>query len=125
MTYDEVARKFGVRRCNGCEAAINHQIGGQVGNVIHWTDRKLNRAGLRHFLMLVAATRVIVGREKWRRIWAYNVWAASAARKELRITIPLRYSAADRAYVRWRIQSAVNVPSAARTWANKEHTHDH
>lgn len=126
MTYDQVATHFGVRRCQECAPSIDHARGQQIGNTIHWRDRRLTRAGLRHFLILIAGTRLVVGREKWRRLWAYNVWAASVARKELHITIPLRLSLADRAYVRWHIQSATNVPAAARVWANnKEATHGH
>lgn len=123
MTYDSLAQYFGIQRCNACDAKLNHQTGAQVGNTIHWADRRVTRAGLRHFLMLVAATRLMVGREKWRRVWAYNVWASSVARKELHITIPTKLSASDRAYVRWKLLSVPNAPAAARAWANKENTH--
>lgn len=122
MTFDDVARHFGVRRCNECLSRYNHRAGARVANTIHFADRTFTRAGLRNFLMLVAETRLIVGPEKWRKVWAYNVWAASVARKELHITIPARLSDADRAYVRWRIQTASDVPTAARTWANRKET---
>lgn len=124
MTYDDVTQHFGVRRCESCDAAIDHMVGGRVGNTIHWQDRKFTRPGLRRILMLIAATRLVLpGREPWRQIWAYNVWASSVARKELHITIPARLSANDRAFVRWHILTATNVPPAARLWANQEVIH--
>lgn len=143
MTYDDIAARFGVKRCEACDHTpnkYNHQTGAWSVAVrtdpmtgvrtttvtIHWADRKATRAGLRHYLILIhdAQTILTARRERWHRVWANNIWAASVARKELRITIPVRYSAGDRAYVWAHIQSATDVPAAARAWAKpKEITH--
>jgi len=119
VTYDDVAAHFEVRRCNECLAIYDHRHGQRIGNTVHYANRRFSRAGLRNFLMLIAQTRLVVGHEKWRQIWAYNVWAASVARKELHITIPTKLTLTDRAYVWWAIQSADHVPTAARTWAKE------
>ena len=119
MTYDDVARQFGVQRCAQCDGSYDHRIGAQDDAVIHWSDRVFTRAGLRNFLLLVAdlSDDSQPKPAKWQRLWEHNVWASSVARKELHITIPTRLSAADRAYVWWHIQSATDVPAAARAWA--------
>ncbi len=115
MTWDEIARHFGVTRCDGCPA-LDHVRGQTSFYAVHWYDRRMTKLGLRRYLMLISELRLVYLDEEYMRIYASNRWAADAAR-QLHIRIPARYSDNDRARVRWLIEHKQNVPDGVRRWA--------
>lgn len=115
MNWDDVAKRFDVKRCNGCGSS-NHTKGWTRNGVIHWSDRNVTKMGLRRYLMLIAEARIVRPDTEWGRLYSYNVWAARAS-KDLRLRIPARYSDNDRARVRWLITKEVRVPDEVKRWA--------
>lgn len=114
MKYDDVARDLGVTVCNGCDEVSKHRDGYPGIGVVHWYDRKLNRNGLRRFLMLAIEARdpALGLMPNWMRIWTLNVEATYQA-KLLGVTLPKRLSDTDRARVRFYLDE---VPGDQRRY---------
>lgn len=123
MTWDDIARMVDVKRCLGC-ANGNHDRGWAQRSTytVHWGDRRLTKLGLRRFLMLAAAIRLLPVEREWERLYAYNIWSVSKAR-EMHIRIPARFADNDRARVRWLTSGENDVPPSVRRWARRRHTH--
>lgn len=55
LTYEDLALRYEVDVCPGGCGLSGHERGFIRGGLIHWTTgRRVTRAGLRHFLMLIA-----------------------------------------------------------------------
>lgn len=118
MTWDEVASRYDVRRCSSCQSG-NHTTGIARNGVIHWADRRMTKAGLRKYLMLIASQRLydFANLPTWDRIYRSNVWAATEAAR-LHVRLSTRLSAPDRARVRW-LSLGIDIPDHVRHWAGR------
>lgn len=104
MKYGEVVEREGIRWCSECSIG-NHQRGWSNPSraTVHWTDRRVNKLGLRRFLMLVGAIRHSHnrGQPPWQRLYEQNVYAYQRGLSEYHVRFPARFSASDRARVRY------------------------
>lgn len=107
-TFDEIARMVGVELCRHCSIDFipkrgrrNHNSGWAQPGIVHWSPRKATRAGIRHFLILVAEAKepFITELTPWMRIWTSNVEAQRLA-QVLGVAFPRILTAKDRARVR-------------------------
>ncbi len=133
--YEDVAAYYDVHLCDGltpvgerlygaCPLShAQHKRGVVVlpHRIVHWSGRKLTKPGLRRFLKLVAQIRVhnYNHHNQAMRLFAENTWANAAARV-LHVRFPARYSAADRARVRWLIATGEPVSAPAYRWAHRQ-----
>lgn len=90
--------------------------------VIHWLDRKVNRLGLRRFLMMAAAIKYSHnrGQPRWQQVYEQNEYAYHRALAEYHIRLPRRYSLTDRARVRYWMgqeKGALTEHAYAARWA--------
>jgi hypothetical protein len=122
-TWDDIARRYSVRRCLSCAGDHKRGYVSRSSWTIHWTDRRVTRAGLRMFLMLVAQCihSDWESLPEWRRLYVSNTWAFNQSLKA-GVRLPATLSDTDRARVRWLISKEENVPDEVRRWANRRVT---
>jgi hypothetical protein len=124
VTYDEAARRFSVKVCSDCPNGDHGRGYAQPRlNTIHWRTRRVNKFGLRRFLLLVAQLRLINfdTLSGWERIRASNTWVAQTGAKTLRVRFRRELADADRAEARWLMNRAGAEPSPEmRRWLRKE-----
>jgi hypothetical protein len=118
-SYGELAEQQGVRWCRGIQPngqtcfeehakgsyTIHPELRRQqlsTDIVIHWSDRRSSRAGIRRFLLLVAnavITSATPAIPDWRRLYRSNRMASDMA-KAAHLRLPASLSAGDRARLR-------------------------
>lgn len=129
--YDVISRQLKLTRCRGIQPTgqtcfLDHEKGtteirGAGERVVHWSDRKTTRRGLRTFLLLVSNFEMPVEmKERWKQIVWSNQWAVRMALL-LGIRLPADLADHDRATVRAMV---VNLPTsderdAALKWARR------
>ena len=121
-SYAELAEQVGVPICFGCSAySKDAHDKGLIADKIHWTDRTVNRFGIRNFLMLASG---LINRDelgpKWQQVYYRNVGAIALARG-LGFRFPRSYADSDRAWLAWFISThkSTQFPSDARRWAGR------
>ena len=124
-----MAAELGIEYCGGinkrgsyCHAG-DHRTGFVVDEVIHFADRPVTKASTYTFLKLVARPRVPDAdvMEPWRRVYAIDYWARLAG-ETLRIRLPAKYWAADKAFVLAGVAGLSNkVPTRKQAfdWARR------
>lgn len=126
LTYPELTTHFGVKLCQGnwygeTGAPEPDHVLGFADTKVHWyPDRRVTKTGLRRFLLLVAATKLLGYKDMSpaMRLYATNTWATSAA-ASLHRRLPRRYSDQDRRRARWLISQGQTVTPSARRWASR------
>lgn len=118
--WDDIATTYGIKRCAACQSGDHHK-GWARRSTVHWSDRRMTKAGLRRYLMLVASQLLFDFQNlpTWDRLYRANVWAAKAA-KQLHVRIPFRLSEIDRARVRWLISKDPATPDRVKRWATRK-----
>lgn len=137
MNYAEMAAQEKVIYCGGCDPALNpftnkiegfdHLRGGANSSrgVVHWTNRRVNRIGLRRFLMLVAAIKYSHnrGQPRWQQVYEQNTFAYHRALEQYHVRLSKRWSLTDRARVRYWMgrEKVLSDPqhAAAARWATE------
>jgi hypothetical protein len=135
-SYQEIAEKLGYPRCNGTRpdgtaCSFDHQKGSVGDGFVHWADRRrVERAGIRRFLKLIAIEIVSNGHPQggpagetrpWARLYLAQNLINNMARL-IGVEMPARLTDEDRLAVKAQL---VNVPSdeplrkEAMTWAQK------
>lgn len=118
MTYGEIVRRLDIDPVclhPGCGIERSHRRGFIFLGVVHWTERRIDKRGLRRFLLLVAK-RDRLGSPDYLNdpglYWAHfylderkaNEWAA-----QLGVRFPVSYSAPER-------RTVSLVPGLSRRW---------
>jgi hypothetical protein len=124
MSYDEIAKAWGVRYCKGgCGRSNGAHARGFIGAfwTIHWADRKVYRPGLLRFAYLVARAR----REQTRNYdplydW-YNLWRDVMEATELLRKVGVRVRPSDWAQKAELMQlmaerRSATMPKEMRRW---------
>lgn len=103
MTYEEIASRERILLCPDCPD-WDHRRGSSNPSrgVVHWAPRRVNRLGLRRFLMLVARIKRSHnrGQPRWLQVYEQNAYAYHRALNEYHIRLPRSWSMTDRAQVR-------------------------
>jgi len=104
VRYPEVVQRENIKWCAGCEIG-NHQKGwaNPSRTTVHWSDRNVNRYGLRRFLMLVANVKHHHnrGQPRWQALYEQNQYAYRRALDEYHVRLASTMSQGDRARVRY------------------------
>lgn len=131
MTWAEVFERLGVTRCGGCpQFADYHRHGYMVGNVMHWSDRRVTRPGLYKLLRKIAwGQNTILQRfPLWQQVYLLNQEVLELA-KRAGVRLPRPTFDLDRARLRFALSEYTAAdqrrmtPSeqrefrAARRWA--------
>lgn len=132
LIYEDLAMRYEVDVCPGGCGLPGHQRGFVHAGLLHWTmDRQVTRAGLRHFLMLVAPFHVppngryrfFIGDrdvtplvsmqflEPAARIYVSHLFAYRTALNDLGVRLPASLAETDKARVRALL---ANAPAAVR-----------
>jgi hypothetical protein len=96
-TYAEIANVIDVdycpswRQCGGPT-----HVDGYVDdmNILHWTERRVTRSGIRRFLMLAWKTTWVPGLgvlPPWLQLWLQITWVRNRAKIDLHTIIPAPY----------------------------------
>ena len=118
-TYGDLARRFALELCVECDLPVHGKGWVDIPRGrIHWRERRVNRLGLRRFLMLAAE--VSMYRDGYRggseaeRLWMLNTWAYREA-MQLGMRLGRELSRRDRARVLYLLRD--RGQSAAKRWA--------
>jgi hypothetical protein len=104
-TYAEAAEELHIPWCrgikpNGQSCFGGHRPGFLFEGQVHWTDRRVSRAGLRRFLFLGAMLQTgTIGMKGWRRHYAANRLVTDWL-KALRVEMPKSITAPYKAQVK-------------------------
>jgi hypothetical protein len=129
-TYEEIASRLETETCNGTLSggvrcfSGDHQQGLATATLIHWSDRKSTRGGIKRFLLLEAERRYpLFDEPTWARLWTHlrAVWTMAA---EIGVRFPprLKLFEKDKAHLRAML---VKVPTdtpgraEAMAWATR------
>lgn len=122
-TFMEIAEREEVITCFGFDCPVPkkaHDRGWAniSSGILHWSPRRVTKAGLRRFLLLSAAIRHSHnrGQPKWLQIYEQNAYAARRALSEYHVRLPRHLSLTDRAKVRL-------LMTQDASWADSEWLH--
>ena len=74
-TFSNISRELGIERCRGIQSngqrcyATVHATGGVIDGIVHWSDRRVTKAGIKRFLWLASDPAVTKSEAPWRRRW--------------------------------------------------------
>ena len=127
-SYDDVAAGAQVRRCRGILKSghychKDHRKGAWEPGVVHWSDRRTTKPGVRRFLYLAAfaSDPDLDQRPRWEKVWLANRYIDTTSRS-LQVRVPHGLSGLDRAIVRSSIvHISPDVPGReeARKWSSR------